>query len=126
VLDRAGGILPGTELGGLNLARKVTDGELVTVPPTGAGMGAAGQEDPGGASAGTSNPGAGVAPGGLVNLNSATAAELDSLPGVGPVLAQRILEYRQSKGGFRSVDQLREVSGIGDSTFAKLQNRVTV
>jgi competence protein ComEA len=109
----AGGITPGTDTTGLNLARKVVDGELITVgPAAAAGAGPA--------------PGAPGGAGGLVNLNTATAAELDTLPGVGPVLAQRILDHRQQSGGFRSVDQLRDVDGIGEARFAELRYRVTV
>jgi competence protein ComEA len=102
----AGGALPETDLSGLNLARKVVDGELITV-----GMPA---------------PAAGPGQGALLNLNTATAAQLEQLPRVGPVLAQRIVDYRDQHGGFRSVEQLREVTGIGDSTFAELQPLVTV
>ncbi len=100
----AGGALPEADLSTLNLARRVTDGELITV-----GM-----------------PPAGVAPGGPVNLNTATAEQLDTLPGVGPVLAARIVEYRDRHGGFGTVDELREVAGIGDATFAELRSLVTV
>lgn len=101
----AGGPLPETDLSGLNLARKLVDGEMVTV--------------------GVPAPPAGAA-GGLVNLNTATAAELEALPGVGPVLAQRIIAHREEHGGFRSVDELRDVPGIGEAIFAELQPRVTV
>lgn len=64
--------------------------------------------------------------GALVNLNTATLDQLDALPGVGPVLAQRILDWRAEHGGFRSVDDLNSVSGIGDTSFAKLRPLVTV
>lgn len=114
VLDAAGGVLPGTDVAFLNLARKVSDGELVVVgvtPPPGAGGGSA------------TDPGAGGA--GVVNLNTATMDQLQTLPGVGPVLAQRILDYRQAHGGFRSVSELRQVSGIGDARFAQLKDLVT-
>jgi comEA protein len=63
---------------------------------------------------------------GRLNLNTATAAELESLPGIGPVKAQAIVEYRSRHGGFRSVEQLREVSGIGSALFERLQPLVTV
>jgi competence protein ComEA len=105
----AGGILPGTELGALNLARKVVDGELVLVGTVAA-----------------EQPAPGATAGSPVNLNTATVAELDALPGVGPVLAQRIVDHRRDHGAFTSVDQLREVDGIGDAKFGQLRDRVTV
>ena len=108
----AGGVRPGTDLGTLNLARKLLDGELVTVgaiaPTAGSPAGTAGAHGP------------------LVDLNTATVGELDSLPGVGPVLAQRIVDYRTEHGPFATVDQLREVDGIGESRFGELRGRVTV
>ncbi|MFC7480743.1 helix-hairpin-helix domain-containing protein [Luedemannella flava] len=115
-LEAAGGALPGTDLTYLNLARKVADGELVVVgvtPPPGVAI------EGGGGSAGA---GAAAGP---VNLNTATIAQLQTLPGVGPVLAQRILDYRTAHGGFRSVGDLRQVSGIGDTRFAQLKDLVT-
>jgi competence protein ComEA len=111
----AGGPMPGVDLTALNLARKVTDGEQIVV----------GGPAPAEAPAGTAGaPAAGATT--VVNLNSATLAELDSLPGVGPVIAQRILDWRAAHGGFTSVDQLRDVSGIGDRTFEHLRDLVTV
>jgi competence protein ComEA len=107
-IEAAGGALPDTDLSGLNLARKVTDGELIVVgvpPPSGPAGGAAG---------------------GLVNLNTATIDQLQTLPGVGPVLAQRIIEYREQHGSFASVADLRNVSGIGDARYNELRTRVTV
>lgn len=103
-LVAAGGPLPDTDLSTLNLARRVVDGELITV-----GMSA----PPGAADA-------------LVDLNSATATQLEELPGVGPVLAQRIVDYRTRWGPFQSVDELRKVPGIGDATFAELEPLVTI
>jgi competence protein ComEA len=114
----AGGALPGADLSLVNLARKVVDGEQIVVgvpAPAGAPPPAAG---------GQAVPG--PAPGALLDLNTATLAQLDTLPGVGPVLAQRLIEYRTAKGGFRSVDQLREVDGIGESRFQRLKGLVTV
>jgi competence protein ComEA len=118
VLDAAGGVLPGTDISFLNLARKVNDGELIVVgvtPPPGVGPAGDGSGADGGAPAG-----------GPVNLNTAGLDQLQTLPGVGPVLAQRILDYRTSHGGFRSVADLRQVSGIGDARFAQLKDLVTV
>ncbi|WP_438829937.1 helix-hairpin-helix domain-containing protein [Actinoplanes friuliensis] len=115
-LKAAGGANPGVDVAPLNLARKVTDGELIMVgvplPP-----GAAGPAAP----AGPGQPGAGP-----VNLNTATLADLDTLPGVGPVLAQRILDARDAQGGFKAVADLRKVQGIGTSRFDQLKDLVTV
>lgn len=116
VLDAAGGAVPGTDLIGLNLARKVADGEQVFVgvtPPPG--------QPADGAPAGGPEPGAAV-----LDLNTATLAQLDALPGVGPVTARRILDWRAEHGRFTSVDQLREVGGIGEAKFAQLRDLVRV
>jgi competence protein ComEA len=111
-IDAAGGALPGTDLSMINLARKVADGELIVVGLAISAMPA--------------TPPAGGAGTGLVNLNTATLEQLQTLPGVGPVLAQRIIDYRESNGAFRSVEDLRKVSGIGDARFNELKARVTV
>ncbi|WP_091197011.1 ComEA family DNA-binding protein [Micromonospora narathiwatensis] len=123
-VEAAGGALPGVDVALLNPARKVTDGELILVgvaaPP-----GQAGQ--PGQPGQPPADPAAGAgAPAGLVNLNTATVAQLDALPGVGPVLAQRILDHRERHGGFRSVSDLRQVEGIGDTRYERLKDLVTV
>lgn len=115
-VQAAGGALSGVDLTLFNPARKVVDGELILVgvpTPPGAAPVAPGGE-------------AGAATGGKVNLNTATLAQLDSLPGVGPVLAQRILAHRQQHGGFRSVSDLRQVGGIGDTRYEQLKDLVTV
>lgn len=112
-IEAAGGVLPDTDLSAVNLARKVTDGELIAIGVPGV--------------AAADGPAAGAGPGaGPVNLNTATLAQLDALPGVGPVLAQRILDHRARHGDFRSVGDLRQVEGIGDSKFAQLKDLVTV
>ncbi|WP_373684923.1 ComEA family DNA-binding protein [Streptomyces lunaelactis] len=77
-----------------------------------------------GSGAGGSGTGGGAQAAGPVSLNAATVEQLDTLPGVGPVLAQHIIDYRTQHGGFRSVGELREVNGIGDRRFAELQTRV--
>ena len=116
----AGGPLPGADIERVNLARVVGDGEQVHVPEPGEPL------LPGtGVAAGS--PGAGPVRGaGPVNLNTADAGTLDTLPGVGPVLAQRILDWRAEHGRFSSVDELGEVSGIGDKLLAQLTPKVTV
>ncbi len=113
-LRAAGGVKAGTSTEGLNRARVLTDGEHVLVggpalPPPGGGPAAA----PGG--------GPPVVP---ISLNTATVEQLDTLPGVGPVLARHIVDYRTRHGGFRSVAELREVNGIGDRRFTDLQKLV--
>lgn len=62
----------------------------------------------------------------VVNINSASAQELDSLPGIGPTYAQRIIDYRTSNGGFKSVDEIKNVKGIGDKTFEKFKDKITI
>ncbi len=129
-LAAAGGTKGDADLAAINLARPLVDGEQVYVPEPGeAGGGAAvpggeaaaaGAAPPGGAAAG------GSAAGGKVDLNSADVTTLETLPGVGPVLAQRIVDWRTEHGGFSSVDELGEVSGIGEKTFADLAPEVTV
>ncbi len=115
----AGGALPGTDLSFVNLARKVSDGELIVIGIT---------PSPGQTfDSGAADPSAsGPTSGGLVNINTATAAQLDALPGIGPALAQRIIDYRTQHGAFRSVNQLEQVPGIGDAKFADIKDLVTV
>ncbi|MFJ9536615.1 helix-hairpin-helix domain-containing protein [Streptomyces sp. NPDC101225] len=110
-LSAAGGVRPGTNTDGLNRARLLTDGEQVIVGgPAAPAPVAAGGASSGGAAGGAA---AGAAPGAPVALSTATVDQLDTLPGVGPVLARRIVDYRTQHGGFRSVGELREVNGIG-------------
>lgn len=120
-LAAAGGPLPEAWLDGLNLARPVNDGEQLVVPAWGADDGA---PDAGG---GPAAPVAGgIRPDGTVDLNRATAAELETLPGVGPVTAERIVLHREEHGPFTAVGQLRDVHGIGEKTFQSLADLVSV
>jgi competence protein ComEA len=115
-IKAAGGARPGVDLTALNLARVLSDGEQVVVggtPPSGA----AAEAVPSGAPSGAAT---------LVNLNTATETELDTLPDVGPVTAASILQWRDQHGGFTSVDELLEVDGIGEVTLGKLAPYVTV
>ena len=105
-IQAAGGAIPGTDLSTLNFARRVNDGELIAV----------------GIPAAAADPAFPA----KVNLNTATLAELDTLPGVGPVLAQRIIDHRTKRGPFRTVEDLRHVDGIGEETFARLKDLVVV
>lgn len=115
-LERAGGPRGRVDLSGLNLARVLVDGEQILV-------GRAAQ--PGGVAASASSA-APDATGALVNLNTATAQQLETLPGVGPVTAQKIVEWRGAHGAFSSVDELMEVDGIGEKTLADLAPHVTL
>jgi competence protein ComEA len=115
-LGAAGGPLPDTDLMGLNIARRLSDGEQILIgvpPPPGQSPDGAAPSTPSGAS-------------GKVDLNTATLEQLDVLPGVGPVTAQRILDWRAAHGRFTSVDQLREVTGIGQARLARLKDLVRV
>jgi competence protein ComEA len=131
VLAAAGGALATADVQRLNLARLVTDGEQLFVPKPGETppplIGAVGGVGSGGAAGGSGGPGSGVASAvGPIDLNSATLATLDTLPGVGPVLAQRILDWRTQHGRFSTVDELGEVSGIGDKLLEQIRPKVRV
>jgi competence protein ComEA len=118
-VSAAGGPVHGADLSTLNLARVLADGEQVVVGDRSSASPATSTPSPTGS-------GGQLTGSGRVNLNSATLAELDGLPHIGPVLAQRILDFRTEHGRFASVDELNEVSGIGERTFADLQPLVTV
>ncbi|WP_437113104.1 helix-hairpin-helix domain-containing protein [Streptomyces syringium] len=126
-LNAAGGSRPGTDTTGLNRARVLTDGEQIVVgasPPVAAAAGNAGSPGGSSSSGGSGSPGGpggSGSPSGPISLNAATVDQLDTLPGVGPVLAQHIIDYRTRHGGFRSVDELRQVNGIGNRRFTDLR-----
>ena len=122
-VSAAGGAMPSADLNHLNLARVLVDGEQIVVPKPGENLPVAS----GPQGAGTAGQGAGGgSAGALVDLNTADLAALDSLPGVGPVLSQRILDWRTAHGRFSSVDELGEVSGIGVKLLAQIGPRVRV
>ncbi|MFJ8658972.1 helix-hairpin-helix domain-containing protein [Streptomyces sp. NPDC093795] len=116
-LRAAGGAKPDADLTGINRARVLFDGEqvLVGLPGVPAGGSGSGSGPAGGAGGGGGGPGA------PLSLNTATVEQLDTLPGVGPVLARHIVDHRAEHGGFRSVGELREVNGIGERRFADLE-----
>lgn len=114
----AGGATARADLTGVNLAAKVEDGRQVIVPRRGAA--GAGGSMTGGAAAGSG------AAGGALNLNTATVEQLDELDGIGPATAQKIVAYRQQRGGFRSVSELDQVPGIGPKRLAALRDRLRV
>ncbi|TFD65201.1 helix-hairpin-helix domain-containing protein [Cryobacterium ruanii] len=113
----AGGLAAEADPAGVNLARILLDGEQFYVPR----FGEVPPEPPAAA-----DPGGANAPTAKVNLNTATVADLDSLPRVGPTMAQRIIDFRTTNGRFASVDGLQDVTGIGDKTFEALKDLITV
>lgn len=120
-VEAAGGVRPGVRTVSLNLAQPISDGEQIVVGrASGSVNGAAGgpvvgASDPDPSSSAT-----------VVDLNTATLADLETLPGIGPALGQRILDWRSAHGQFTSVEQLQDVSGIGDVRYAEISPLVTV
>jgi competence protein ComEA len=115
-ITAAGGVTAGADLDAVNLARKLVDGEQIRVAARG--------EQPAPPAAAAPGQG-GAVPGALVDLNTASAEQLEALPGVGEVTASRIIAYRQAHP-FRSVEELRQVEGIGERRYAQLEKLVTV
>jgi competence protein ComEA len=124
-LERAGGPIRRADLTLVNLAAQVQDGQQIVVPARGAGGTAAGgmaAAGDGTAAAGGGLPGAATGP--PVHLSTATVEQLDEIDGIGPTLAARIVEYRDSHGGFRSIEELSEIEGIGEKRLATLRDAV--
>lgn len=121
-IDAAGGLTPDADVTGLNRASKVADGQKIYVPKVGEQMVAAGDGADSGAAA---SPGVSDATG-LVNINTASASELQTLSGIGPSMAQSIIDERTQNGAFTSVDDLMRVSGIGEKKFAKIKDCICV
>lgn len=131
-LGAAGGPLDGADLLGLNMARRVADGEQIIVgiapaPGTPTAMGSSITADNAAAPADASAPADGTAgPDAVVDLNTATVEQLETLPGIGPVTASAIVAWRETNGPFSSVEQLGDVDGIGPARLEKLRDRVRV
>lgn len=122
-ISKAGGLTPNADAAAVNLAREVADGEQIYIP-------AQGEEPrmppPGPSPDSMASEGTQKGTESVININTASAEELDELPGVGPAIAGRIVEYREANGPFASVDALTDVKGIGEATLAELRPRVKV
>ena len=114
-ISAAGGLTKRIAACALNLAQKITDGQLILV-----------SSDTAQSSSQSSTSGSSGSGGGLININSASATDLDTLPGVGPVMSSRIIAWRTENGGFHSVDDLQQVPGIGPKVFANLKPLVCI
>jgi competence protein ComEA len=124
-LQIAGGPTGKAELAAVNLAAPVTDGQQIVVPEKGA-TSAVTVAPAGGASGGLGAAGGTSGPAAPVNINTASLEELDALDGVGPSTAQKIIDYRTEHGGFKTIDEIKEVPGIGDAKFAAMKDSITV
>jgi competence protein ComEA len=126
VVQAAGGLTKDADPGAVNLAKIARDQENLAVPVKGEGASGATSSNDGGA-AGSSTAAAGVTSSiAAINLNTATVTDLQTISGVGPKRAQDIIDYRDQHGGFKSVEELKDISGIGDKIFADIQPNVTV
>ena len=120
-VDACGGFLPTADTNGVNLAQKLKDGMQITVPEK-SPQGTAVQGAAAGAQAGTAKP----LPEGMVNINTADEKELDKLPGIGPAMAKRIVEYRTENGAFQAPEEIKRVKGIGDAKYEKMKDKIAL
>lgn len=114
-INACGGVLPNADHENINMAQVLKDGQQLRVP----------EKTNGSSQAGTAgNSGTGKA--GLVNINTADEKALDALPGIGPAMAKRIIEYRETEGQFQTIEDLKKVKGIGDAKFNKMKDKLCV
>lgn len=117
-VEAAGGFAAQADRDRINLARRLYDEEQIHIPRIG-------EESPPVAPPMATGP-TGISSGGKVNINTATAAELESLPGIGPTYARRIIEYRERHGSFQRIEEIMRVRGIGEATFERIKDQITV
>ncbi len=130
-IDASGGLLTSANVDAINLAALLVDGEQLTIPykegeepVVGADTTSSGPDLPNSNSTGSDSSGSENAD--LININTASLEELDSLPGVGPTTAQRIIDYRNTNGPFTTIDEIMDVSGIGPATYDEIKDLITV
>ncbi len=121
-IEKAGGALPDADLVQINLAAPLTDGAALVIPAKGATSPVSASIGLGKSAASVSTTGAST----VINLNTATAEELRSLPGIGEARAKAIVDYRSKQGRFRSTDDLKQIEGIGDKMFSRIKDRLVV
>lgn len=140
LIEKAGGLTKDAQLKAINRSQLLKDQDKIYIPGKGDKAEAAQTANSAAASAPASSPSAssssssssvssstsGAASGDLINLNTATASDLQKLNGIGEKKAEQIIAYRQEKGSFKSIDELKEVSGIGDKTFAAIKDQLTI
>jgi competence protein ComEA len=119
-IDAVGGLTPNADPGGLNLASRLRDGERITIPEL------VGPPPPAVEPSGATPDAPAPSLSGLIDLNTASVAQLDTLPGIGPVIAQRIVDFREFYGPFESIDQLAEIEGISPAMVDRIRPMVTV
>lgn len=126
-IDAAGGLLTGANVDSINLAALLVDGEQLTIPfKDGQGPQTTGEDTlelPGATSTPSTSDASNAD---LVNINEASVEELDNLPGIGPTIAQRIVDYRTENGPFQTIEDIMNVSGVGPSTFENIKDLITV
>ena len=121
LIEKAGGLQEDADPSAVNFAMKVSDEMVVYIPKKGEQM-----VEVGGGVSSNQQPSSTMQGAGKVNLNTATTSELETLPGIGPAKSSAILEYRESNGAFKTIDDLKSISGIGDKTFEKLKDLISV
>lgn len=122
-IEMAGGVLESADMKNIPMARKISDEETVYVPSPGETQGQLGTTTSTNLPAQPSSSGS---QGGLININTASVAELDTLDGIGPTLAQRIIDFRTTNGSFSTIEDINNVSGIGDKKYEAIKNSITV
>lgn len=124
-VNACGGLLPTADGDKINMAQVLKDGQQLRIPEkqeaSNVQTAAKGAKSSSAATAGTK-----AAAGGIVNINTASAEELDTLPGIGPAMAQRIIEYRETEGSFSAVEDIKKVRGIGEAKFQKMRDKICI